>query len=122
MNTIVFVQVHGKDGLVEAELPEGLTFEQMRSVLDDLGIELDKDTFVFLDDDEEPLEGKRKEPLPPIARGARIHVSKCRRIKVTVHFLHMTEERAFSPGTRVKKVKAWAVEKFKLDGNGAAEH
>lgn len=65
---------------------------------------------------------KHHEPLPPIKRGCRIHVSKCRKIKVTVHYLEKTEERTFAPGARVKKVKAWAVETFKLNHHDAAEH
>jgi hypothetical protein len=122
MSTIVFIQVHERDGLFEAELPEDATHDHLHGVIAALGIELGQDTFIFIDEDEEPLERKDHEPLPKIKRGGRIHISKCRKIKVTVHFLEKTEEHAFAPGARVKKVKAWAVEKFKLDHHDAAEH
>ncbi len=87
-----------------------------------MGIELGDDTLIFIDEAEEPLAREHHHPLPKIKRGCRIHVSKCRKIEVTVHFLDKTEERAFAPGARVKKVKAWAVEQFKLDHHDAAEH
>lgn len=122
MTTIVFLQVHEREGLIEAELPQNATHEHLHGVIAALGIELDDDTFIFIDEEEEPLVHKHQEPLPPIKRGCRIHVSKCRKIKVTVHYLEKTEERTFAPGARVKKVKAWAVETFKLNHHDAAEH
>lgn len=122
MTTIVFLQVHEREGLIEAELPQNATREHLHGVIAALGIELDDDTFIFIDEEEEPLVHKHHEPLPPIKRGCRIHVSKCRKIKVTVHYLEKTEERTFAPGARVKKVKAWAVETLKLNHHDAAEH
>ncbi|WP_343613269.1 hypothetical protein [Novosphingobium sp.] len=122
MTTIVFIQVHEREGLIEAELPQDPTHEHLHGAIAALGIELADDTFIFIDEEEEPLVHKHHEPLPPIKRGCRIHVSKCRKINVTVHYLEKTEERIFAPGARVKKVKAWAVEKFKLNHHDAAEH
>ena len=122
MTTIVFIQVHEREGLIEAELPQDATHEHLHGVIAALEIKLDDDTFIFIDEEEEPLVNKHHEPLPPIKPGCRIHVSKCRKIKVTVHYLEKTEERASRPGARVKKVKAWAVETFKLNHHDAAEH
>jgi hypothetical protein len=122
MTTIVFVQIHGRNDLIEAELPHSATHEHLHGLIAALGVELDQDTFIFLDEEDEPLVHKHHEHLPPIKRGCRIHISKCRKIKVTIHYLEKTEERTFSPGARVKKVKAWAIEKFKLNHHDAAEH
>ena len=122
MTTIVFIQVHERENLIEAELPQDPTHAHLYDLIAALGVEVDQDTFIFIDEEEEPLVHKHHEPLPPIKRGCRIHVSKCRKIKVVVHFLDQTEERTFAPGTRVKKVKAWAVEQFKLTHHDAAEH
>jgi len=122
MTTIVFIQVQGKKGLVEAQLPPNATHDHLHAGLADSGIALDEDTFIFIDDEDEPLGGEHQEPLPKIKRGSRIHITKCRKIKVTAHYLDKTEERTFAPGARVKKVKAWAVDKFKLDHHDAAEH
>lgn len=122
MTTIVFIQVHGKDGLNEATLPAGATHEDLNTVLKNIGIELDQDTYIFIDEDEEPLERKRHGPLPAIKHGCRIHISRCRKIKVSTHYLEKTAERAFAPGARVKKVKAWAVDEFGLGRHDAAEH
>ena len=122
MTTIVFIQVHGQEGLIEAELPEGATQEHLRDVLAKEGVELDEQALIFIDEDDEPLERGRHEPLPKLKRGCRIHISKCRTIKVTVHYLEKTVEHTFAPGARVKKVKTWAVREFTLDHHDAAEH
>lgn len=124
MTTIVFIQVQGSDSLVEATLPAEPTYEQLFEILAKRGVELGDGSFVFLDEEDEPLTRKPKkgELLPPIKRGCRIHVTKCRKIKVTVNYLEKTADQTFAPGARVKKVKAWAVKTFGLDANDAAEH
>ena len=122
MTTIVFIQVHGREGLIEAQLPEDATRHHLHGILAEVGVEIDDETFIFIDEDEEPLEREHHKPLPKVKRGCRIHVSKCRKIKVTVHYLEHTAEHTFAPGARVRKVKAWAVKEFKLDHHDAAEH
>lgn len=44
-----------------------------------------------------------------LKHGCRIHVSRCHRIKTTVHLLDKTAEHEFPPGARVGSVKEWAV-------------
>lgn len=122
MADIVFIQVQDREGLLEMDLPLPPTAEQMRDALAALDIVLDGDTHVFVDDDDEPLQLKGRAVLERIRRGCRLHIVKCRKVKVAVNFLDKTEEKAFAPGARVKKVKAWAVKQFGLDGNDAAEH
>nr|WP_298681674.1 hypothetical protein [uncultured Dongia sp.] len=122
MTTIVFVNIHGKDGLSEVELPEAANHEHLFTVLAKLGVEVDQETFIFIDEEEEPLDRTKPGPLPSIKRGSHIHVSKCRKVQATVHYLEKTKDHTFAPGARVKKVKAWAVDKFKLDQHDAAEH
>jgi hypothetical protein len=51
-----------------------------------------------------------------------VHVTRCHRIKTTVHFLEKTAEHEFPPGARVRAVKEWAARIFKLDPKDAAEH
>ena len=119
--TIVFIQGEGAEELVEAELAEA-TFDGLRGALAKLGIEINEEVLLFLDEAEEPLKGKGKSAVPGLKPGARIHVSRCRKIAVTVHYLHRTAEHNFAPGARVKRVKKWAVDKFGLEGPDAAEH
>lgn len=122
MTTIVFIQAHGRDGLFEAKLPPDATHDHLHHALEALEIELGDDTFIFIDEADEPLERKHQGPVPGLKHGSRVHVSRCKKIAVTVHYLEKTGEQTFPPGTRVRKVKAWAVEHFKLDHHDAAEH
>lgn len=121
--TIIFVQGEAAEELVEVELAEA-TFDGLREALTKLGIEINDEVFLFLDEDEEPLKGKGKgkSAVPGLKPGSRIHVTRCRKIAVTVHYLHRTEEHKFAPGARVKRVKKWAVDTFGLEGPDAAEH
>jgi len=122
MTDTIFIQVQGGDGLLEAALALPPTPAQLLAALTGLGLSLEGDARVFVDDEEEPLALKGRGALERIRRGCRLHIVKCPRIKVAVHFLGETEDKAFAPGVRVKRVKAWAVERFRLDGNDAAEH
>jgi len=117
----VFIQLDGREGLIEAELPSTITGAQLHKSLAALDAETDDATFVFIDEEDEPVKRKGKESLT-LRPGTRIHVTRCRKIKVTVNFLEKTAEDHFSPGARVRRVKAWAVDKFDLERQDAAEH
>ena len=68
------------------------------------------------------MHGERHEPVHGLKHGSRVHVTRCHRIKTTVHFLDKTAEHEFPPGARVRAVKEWAVHTFKLSPKDAAEH
>jgi hypothetical protein len=119
--TIVFIQINGRHGIIEAEIAE-LTVGSLLDALAGAGVKVDGETFVFLDDAETPLGRERLEAVPHLKHGARIHVCRCHRVHTTVHYLDKTAEHAFAPGARVKGVKAWAVDKFRMDHKDAAEH
>lgn len=118
----VFIQVQGKAEITEAELPENATVADLETVLNKVGVKLDKDLAIFVDDGEEQDQTDRNGPLKNFKRGCRIHLSRCRMIKTSVHYLERTIERAFVPGTRVRAVKAWVVREFKIDEKDAGEH
>jgi hypothetical protein len=119
---IVFVQVHGRPGVLEAELSAATTLGELYDALGAVGVTVDADTLLFIDEAEEPLAGGREDPIQGLKHGCRIHVSRCKRIETTVHYLEKTAERDFPPGARVRAVKAWAVHKFDLNPKDAAEH
>jgi hypothetical protein len=119
---IVFIQVHGHAGIREAEIRAAATLAEVHEVLKALGITIDSETLIFIDESEEHEQGASHEPVHRLKRGCRIHVSRCKRIKTMVHYLEKTAEKDFPPGARVQKVKDWAVHEFKLTGNDAAEH
>ncbi|WP_426129693.1 hypothetical protein [Pararhizobium sp. PWRC1-1] len=123
MNKItVFLLEHGRGDLIEGILDTTATVRDLHEALAKAGIEFDKDTHIFLGDAEEPLSGNLGDVLRELKDGVRIHVSRCRRVATTVNYLEHSDEHRFSPGTRVRRVKEWAVRKFKIDPKDAAEH
>ena len=120
--TLIFIQAHGRPGILEAELSEAARLVELQDALAAAGITVDAETFIFIDEAEEHLHGQPHDPLPGLMHGARVHVARCRRIKTMVHFLDKTAEHAFAPGARVRTVKEWAAHTFKLSANDAAEH
>jgi hypothetical protein len=120
--TIIFIQVHGQPGVLEAELAEAATLGDLHDALAGVGVQVDTETFIFIDEAEDHLHGDRDKPVHGLKHGARVHISRCHRIKTTVHFLDKTAEHPFPPGARVRAVKAWAVHRFGLDPKDAAEH
>lgn len=117
-----FVQVQDKPGIAEVEIETLATVDHIRDVLKEAGVEIDKETALFIDESEEPLQHGRKEPVEHLKPGCRIHVTRCRKVKVTVHFQDKTIDRAFPPGAKVRAVKQWAVRELKLNHTDAGEH
>jgi hypothetical protein len=119
---IVFVQVHGRPGVLEAELSAPTTLDELHDALAAAGVNPEAESLVFIDEAEDPLAGDRQDPVRGLRHGCRVHVSRCKRIKTMVHYLEKTAERDFPPGVRVRAVKEWAVHKFELNPKDAAEH
>lgn len=117
----IFLQVQDQPGMKEATL-DAATSEGLRKALVDLGIEPDDEQAVFIDEADEPTRLKGHEDIGGLKNGARVHIVRCRKIRVTVNYLEKTADKTFAPGTRVRKVKAWAVKHFKLEEQDAAEH
>jgi hypothetical protein len=119
---LIFIQVHGRPGVLEAELSEAATLGELHKALAAAGIAIDAETFIFMDEADEPLHGEHHHHVPGLKHGTRVHVSRCKRIKTTVHFLDKSVEKEFAPGARVRAVKAWVVHTFKMNPKDAAEH
>jgi hypothetical protein len=120
--TLVFIQAHGRPGILEVELSEAAILGELHDALKAAGIAVDAETFIFIDEAEEHLHDQRRDPVPGLKHGARVHVTRCRRIKTTVHFLDKTAEHGFAPGARLRAVKEWAAHTFMLSPKDAAEH
>lgn len=119
---IIFIQVHERPGVIEAHVVEAATLGDLRKAIETAGVPLDAELHIFLDETEEPLHGDHGRPVHGLRHGSRVHVTRCKRIKTTVHYLERTAEHEFAPGARVRAVKAWAVHTFKLSPKDAAEH
>jgi hypothetical protein len=121
-NPIIFIHVHGRPEILEAEFSEVATLGELHDVLTAAGTILDAETFIFIDDAEHHERGERHQQLEHVKHGSRIHISRCKRIKSTIHFLEKTAEHEFPPGARVRAVKEFAVRRFEMDPKDAAEH
>jgi hypothetical protein len=119
---IVFIQVHGRPGVLEAELSAAVTLGELHDALAAAGVALDNETLIFVDEAEDHLSGDRHNPIHGLKYGCRIHICRCKHIRTTVQYLERAAEHDFPPGARVRAVKEWAVHKFELTTKDAAEH
>jgi hypothetical protein len=118
-----FFQVQDKADIFEVELLSEMTVGDILDALSRHGITPEPDMVLFVEDDEDGHAlSDRNAKVRDIKRGCRLHISRCRKIAVSVNYLERTIEHKFAPGARVRKVKAWAVEKLKIDPKDAGEH
>ena len=120
--TIIFIQAEGKPGVTEAEITIPATVRDLDEAFKTHGIDFDMELEAFLDEADSPLPHDVKATVEGLKHGSRVHVTHCKKIKVTVHYMHRTIDRAFAPGTRVRTVKQWAVRELKLNPTDAGEH
>lgn len=120
--TIIFIQAEGKPDVTEAEITIPATVRDLHEAFKTHGIDFDKELEAFVDEADSPAPHDVKATVEGLKHGSRIHVTHCKKIKVTVHYMHRIIERAFAPGTRVRTVKQWAVRELKLNPTDAGEH
>jgi hypothetical protein len=118
----LFVQLQGESQLTEISVVDAITPADLHAALIEAGIKLAPEMLVFIDEEEKHLVSEAHGPVRGIKHGCRVHVTRCRRIQTTVHYLEKTFEHAFPPGARVRAVKAWVVHELKLEGKDVAEH
>lgn len=104
------------------------TGESLEAVLKRAGVHLEPGASVFIGEcneaehDDSPEGEDKHEPSHchgtlhelNIKRGHHVHVHKCRRIAVEVHYQAGTKHRKFSPATTIAVTTRWARKAFKL--------
>ena len=120
--TIIFIRAEGKPGVTEAEIMIPATVRDLHEAFKTLGIDFDKDLEAFVDEADNSVPHDAKATVEGLKHGSRVHVTHCKKIKVTMHYMHRTIDRAFAPGARVRTVKHWAVRELKLNPTDAGEH
>ena len=103
-NLLIFIQVHDRPEILETEISAAATLGELHAALAVLGITVDAETFIFVDEVEEHEHSERHEPLRHVKHGSRVHVGRCKRIATTVNFLDKTEARGRT-NTSVKRLE-----------------
>ena len=123
MNTIVvFVHCGADRGITEVDLPADARLADAHAALKSVGIDIDDELCIFVDEDDHSYRDDTSARLDGLKQGSHIHVCRCGRIATTVNYLDQTAERKFAPGTRVRRVKKWAVKQFRIEATDAGEH
>jgi hypothetical protein len=119
---VMFIHIGPGSRIVELPVPEHRTEAALYSALKAAELLAEESLLIFIDEAEEDIQRDRDHEVHGLKHGCRIHVSHCKRVEVTVHYLEKTAERKFAPGTRVRAVKQWATHEFHVDPKDAPEH
>ena len=122
---IMFVHRQGNRKMTEIAVSEAMTVADLlvhSGLQGRLGAEELREFLVFFGEAEEPAHHGAHVRHCHKGHDGRVHVTKCHRVKVTVHYTHLTHTKEFPPGTRLKTVKDWAVAAFHVPAHDATEH
>jgi hypothetical protein len=123
MKTInIFYQGEGVTAFEHIEIGDHEAFGALRALLTEKH-GLGEDACLFIEDEAEPID----DDLPITGKagraGVKVHIHRCREIKVTVHFKDKSVHDKFAPGTTVARVKQWAaIRKFGMTEEEASHH
>lgn len=118
----LFCQGEGIGEIVYIELEPDATFAILKSLLAKEH-RIPDDALLFIEDEDEPIDESILVKDRATATGLKVHIHRCRYIKVTVMFNGKTVECHFAPSATVARVKCWAAEKeFGMSEDEAGEH
>lgn len=125
----IFLQVEGVRDIRVLELPPSATVRDLLKAAAEQGLavaggEAAEAPAVYTEDAENPLAPGATLEAAGLRHGASVHVSRCRKVRVTVHFNGKERSESFGPGAPIHRVKRWAVGKkgFELSDRDAADH
>lgn len=118
----VFLQGEGIKDVVRLEFePHRTALDVKRACSTQLGVQMDGETAVFLEDQDEPLDDAATLESLAGKHGVRLHFHRCRRIAVKATYSSRTVEHVFGPGVTVGAVKRWATKELGIHKEDAAE-
>jgi hypothetical protein len=125
----IFVQGEGKRDIRVLELPAGATVAELVEAARAQGLvpahASGKHTaLVYAEDGETPLPTDATLESAALDSLRSVHVSRCSRVNVTVHYNGKSRSETFGPGVPMHRVKEWAVgnKGYNLNPIDAAEH
>lgn len=121
-NISIFYQSEGITALEHTEIAENETFGALRAALATKH-GLGEDAALFVEDETDPIGDDVAVASKAGRAGVKVHLHRCREIKVTVHFKDRSIHDKFAPGTTVARVKHWAtIRKFGMTEEEASHH
>ena len=118
----VFCQGQGIGEIAHIELELDATFAILKSRLAEK-YQIPDDVLLFIEDGDEPIDECVLVKDLATAKGLKVHIHRCRHVKVTVMFNGKTVECHFPPSATVARVKGWAAQKeFGMSEDEAGEH
>jgi hypothetical protein len=128
----IFVQGEGKREIRVVEMPPHTTVRELLEAAQSKGVASQtgddhgggKDVAVYAEDRETPLPAASTLEAAGLSNHSSVHLSRCPRVAVTVHYNGQDRSEAFGPGVPMHRVKEWAVgnKGFNLNPVDAAEH
>ncbi len=123
----LFVQGEGIADIQLVRVAEQSTLSELVGKLGSAFTEADAvsatDEFIFLlEDSERELASDKSLKELGIKNRERIHIHRCRKVKVIVNFNGREIADAFPPSRTIAKVKRWADKEFGIEGVDATEH
>lgn len=123
MKTIdVFYQGEGLNEPEHLEIDAKATFATVKARLIERHA-IAADALLFVEDEDEPVDVDGALAKHATPKGLKLHLHRCRHVRVTVTFNGETVDHRFPPSATVARVKRWAAErKFGMSTEEAGEH
>lgn len=118
----IYYQGDGVRVLEHLEIQGDATFADLQAMLVKK-LQIEGEALLFLEDDDEPIDGKIRIGDKAGRAGVKAHIHRCRKVEVVVHFKEKTIRHEFAPSATVARVKHWvAVEKLGMTEEEASHH
>lgn len=118
----LFCQGEGVGEIVHIELAPDATFAVLKARLTEK-YRIGDDALLFIEDEDDPIDESVLVKDRATATGLKVHIHRCRHVKVTVMYNGRTVECHFPPSATIARVKRWAaVKEFGMSEEEAGEH
>lgn len=118
----LFMQIEGRRSIELIEVAEDAGPDAVLAAAAALGLAIEA-AMVFAGEDEHPLHMGKPLHHQGVKDKHRVHVHRCKKIGVTLHYADTPEaHRAFPPTATVTHVKRWYVHELKMAPVDASEH
>jgi hypothetical protein len=118
----LFLQFEGHLPIELIHVPEDAAPGDVLAAATALGAET-HEAFLFVGDDEKPLDPEKPLRSQGVQDKARVHVHRCKKIRVALIYAGEPEKHHnFAPSATVDQVKRWYVEKLEMSPVDASEH